>query len=396
MLRWLFLLFSIVWSSLLSSILAGSVYDMTADKWEHYPGGLAVHKNNSLHLIIKDHLTNTRAIVMDGTDNCAGSMGYQAQYDYYPYSKILRKQENPRSRFQSTDHETDLETGYNNRNARWYDDESFQFLNVDKFADKYSQWSPYHYVARNPISILDPTGDNWFNYQAEGEGESSWHWAEGDKTTYKNKDGKEVSMTSNYEYLAKYEVGGTNAYGAATGTLYLYHQNDLIVKENFVFSGGGWWTSDGLGSKEPLRNYVPIGEGNYKMNLGKRDDGSLLKNGSSEGPNRFMGIQLIPPNTINSGGYNVSENYGGGRIYLMPFEGKSRDLYLHGKEQWYNRRTHGCVCDKDESVFNYFWSGNGKDYRGIVPFNVNYSTIPNQPTKPTFIDRLKDEILKRW
>ena len=169
MLRWLFLLFSIVWSSLLSSILAGSVYDMTADKWEHYPGGLAVHKNNSLHLIIKDHLTNTRAIVMDGTDNCAGSMGYQAQYDYYPYSKILRKQESPRSRFQSTDHEMDLETGYNNRNARWYDDESFQFLQTDPVADVYPSLTPYNYVSRKPISFIDPTG----MYETEADAEAN-------------------------------------------------------------------------------------------------------------------------------------------------------------------------------------------------------------------------------
>ena len=169
MLRWLFLLFSIVWSSLLSIILAGSVYDMKNDKWEHYPGGLAVHKNNSLHLIIKDHLTNTRAIVMDGTDNCAGSMGYQAQYDYYPYSKILRKQESPRSRFQSTDHEMDLETGYNNRNARWYDDESFQFLQTDPVADVYPSLTPYNYVSRKPISFIDPTG----MYETEADAEAN-------------------------------------------------------------------------------------------------------------------------------------------------------------------------------------------------------------------------------
>ena len=135
MLRWLFLLFSIVWSSLLSSILAGSVYDMKNDKWDlsasggTYPAGLAVHKNNPLNLIIKDHLTNMRAVV-DVNSGCSGPT-YQAQYDYYPYGKVLRKVENPRSRFQSTDHETDLETGYNNRNARWYDDESFNFLQVD-------------------------------------------------------------------------------------------------------------------------------------------------------------------------------------------------------------------------------------------------------------------------
>jgi len=51
---------------------------------------------------------------------------------------------------------------------------------------------------------------------------------------------------------------------------------------------------------------------------------------------------------------------------------RDRGLYLHGKHRWYNYRTHGCVSDKDESVFNYFWSGGGKDVRGIVPFHVRW------------------------
>ncbi len=166
--------------------LAGSVYDMKNDEWEHYPGGLAVHKNNSLNLIIKDHLTNTRAIVMDGTDKCAGSMGYQAQYDYYPYGKVLRKTENPRSRFQSTDHETDEETGYNNRNARWYDDESFSFLQIDPMQTTYPSWSPYHYVARNPISLLDPTGMNWYQSTSGDNNQYIWYDGDGEREGYKN------------------------------------------------------------------------------------------------------------------------------------------------------------------------------------------------------------------
>ena len=63
-------------------------------------GGLAIRKDNTLRLIIKDHLTNTRAILAPANDACAsGGIAYQAQYDYYPYGKVLRKIENPRSRF---------------------------------------------------------------------------------------------------------------------------------------------------------------------------------------------------------------------------------------------------------------------------------------------------------
>ena len=148
--------------------LAGSVYDMKNDKWEHYPGGLAVHKNNSLHLIIKDHLTNTRAIVMDGTDNCAGSMGYQAQYDYYPFGKVLRKYESVTSRYKSTNHEKDTESGYDDRGARWWDDERLTPIQPDPHADKYPTMSPYSSFACNPISIIDRNGKDIIFYNQKG------------------------------------------------------------------------------------------------------------------------------------------------------------------------------------------------------------------------------------
>jgi RHS repeat-associated protein len=183
--------------------LAGSVYDMKNDEWEHYPGGLAVHKNGNLNLIIKDHLTNTRAVV-DVNDGCSGP-AYQAQYDFYPYSKILRKLENPRSRFQSTDHETDIETGYNNRNARWYDDESFNFLQTDPLSDKFPSWNPYHYVARNPIILTDPTGMSWYLsndkheykwFEGSDEQEGYTYERTGDITlTYQDGKGNSMSAT---------------------------------------------------------------------------------------------------------------------------------------------------------------------------------------------------------
>lgn len=64
--------------------------------------------------------------------------------------------------------------------------------------------------------------------------------------------------------------------------------------------------------------------------------------------------------------YSINASYGNGRIRLIPSEQvsknnlsrygyKDRGLYLHGKKAstyW----THGCVCDKTESIFNYLWN----------------------------------------
>ena len=97
-------------------------------------------------------------------------------------------------------------------------------------------------------------------------------------------------------------------------------------------------------------------------------------------PEAYFGIQKIPENnrlTKKDGSiYDTNYDYGNGRIRLNPMDddynydqSRDRGYYLHGKGAWFNR-THGCVCDKSEIVFNFFWDGEGKNVRGKVPFYV--------------------------
>lgn len=154
-----------------------------------------------------------------------------------------------------------------------------------------------------------------------------------------------------------------------------------------------------MGSGKEIKNYLPPAAGNYIMDMSIRSDGTeLSKTGNSDGPAPARGIQLIPENTVNPGGYNVSSNYGGGRIRLevpptsLLGEGQStidRSLHLHGKGQLLNRRTHGCVCDKDETVFNYFWNGDGKSVKLKVPFFVSYKNYQPNNSTPTWIQDIK-------
>jgi RHS repeat-associated protein len=62
------------------------------------------------------------------------------------------------SRYKSTDHEKDSETGYDDRGARWWDDERLTPIQPDPHADKYPMWSPYMAFANNPIRYVDLDG----------------------------------------------------------------------------------------------------------------------------------------------------------------------------------------------------------------------------------------------
>jgi RHS repeat-associated protein len=58
----------------------------------------------------------------------------------------------------TTQHERDVETGYDNRGARLYDSETGRFIGIDPMAGKFAAWSPYNYVLGNPILMIDPSG----------------------------------------------------------------------------------------------------------------------------------------------------------------------------------------------------------------------------------------------
>src|SRR5690606_9667084 len=87
--------------------------------------------------------------------------------------------------------EMDKETGMYYYGARYYDPRISIFISVDPLAEKYPNYTPYHYVHQNPINMIDPTGmeaDGWYE---DGEGKIQY-----DKRINKQSD------------LEKYEIEG--------------------------------------------------------------------------------------------------------------------------------------------------------------------------------------------
>lgn len=74
--------------------------------------------------------------------------------------------------FVSTGKERDEETGYGYFGARYMDHELMtMWLSVDPLADKYPSMSPYNYCAGNPVKLVDPDGNDW--YETE-KGDVKW------------------------------------------------------------------------------------------------------------------------------------------------------------------------------------------------------------------------------
>ena len=63
--------------------------------------------------------------------------------------------------------ERDTETGLTYFGARYYSSDLSIWLSVDPMSDKYPSLSPYVYCADNPVKLVDPNGEDW--YEKEGK-----------------------------------------------------------------------------------------------------------------------------------------------------------------------------------------------------------------------------------
>ncbi len=79
----------------------------------------------------------------------------------------------------STGKERDEETGYGYFGARYMDHELMtMWLSVDPMVDKYPSISPYAYCAWNPVKLVDPNGEDWYEYTDNTTGEKKIAWTE--------------------------------------------------------------------------------------------------------------------------------------------------------------------------------------------------------------------------
>jgi RHS repeat-associated protein len=270
----------------------------------------------------------------------------------------LGRPDNMRREWLFTSKELDWDTGLLYFGARYYDPRTAVWQSPDPSLASYMRGAPnggvyvpgnlgsYTYTLNNPVVMKDPDGRNWFKING------NYEWHEG--SSYRGK-------TSNFTHFIEFTKTGTNEFGAATGRLRLYEQNK-VISEGQVFSGG---TDPATG-----RRHGSIPEGTYTARLDKRDTADSLGDtkpvpGDPEGRRMLLpynGFQQIAPDREFEEGLDFQYEWGSARLRLTPDKGESgqafRGNYIHGKakpEDW----THGCICDRDESVLRSVGDVNG-------------------------------------
>ena len=161
---------------------------------EHYVRGvdgkeLATYTNNSLddwyvwgtdmtgkikgstkYYFFKDHLGSVRAIA-DNNFNLVSAV----DYDMWGDKMQGRIYNGDSSKFGFTGKEEDEESYYDYFGARYYDGRIANWTSIDPLMEKHFDFSPYNYVLRNPLVLIDPDGKQispmaWKPYQEPAGG----------------------------------------------------------------------------------------------------------------------------------------------------------------------------------------------------------------------------------
>lgn len=126
-------------------------------------GQIAVTSNGNTYTpqyYLKDHLGNVRVVI-----NGNGSILQETEY--FPFGlSIPRSGNDAVNKYQYNGKEKQPETGYLDYGARMYMPEIGRWGVVDRFSEKYFDFSPFSYGANNPIRFIDMNGDSIIVSQA--------------------------------------------------------------------------------------------------------------------------------------------------------------------------------------------------------------------------------------
>lgn len=151
-----------------------------------------------------------------------------------------------------TGHELDAETGLHYAGARYYMAALGRFMSTDPHAASYPGWSPYHYVANNPVSITDPTGMDWAYYTTEdddGVVSRHYYWREDIDENTVLEDGH-VYAEASFEYET---TDGGTLFGYDLGSHVRVDANGDVIRstlsERFIdFVGSEQFTAGSIAS----------------------------------------------------------------------------------------------------------------------------------------------------
>ena len=172
---------------------------------------------------IQDHLGNARVTFHDADgDGIAEQTELLQENHYYPFGMKMAGDWDfvGANKYQYNGKELNEDFGLNwlDYGARFYDPSIARWTSIDPLADVPHSvgLNPYHFVANNPISNIDPDGLDWFSH-TDDDGNTSTLWRDSSDETYISEDGVSYS-----------NIGSSNSETLIDGSVVVYDQNEVV------------------------------------------------------------------------------------------------------------------------------------------------------------------------
>ena len=190
---------------------------------------------------LKDHLGNTRVTFKpDGN-----SLTLLQKVDYYPFGMVADKtngESDNKYLYNGKELQDEIDLDWYDYGARFYDPQIGRWHVIDPSAENYYSWTPYNYVANNPILVTDPTGKDWVvskgQYEHEGKTYEYDHYEWMDNITAKS------TLPEGYYYIGANNNDILTHMGVST-----QYDTKSDVSAGVGFAGGG------------DKNVGPVGKG---------------------------------------------------------------------------------------------------------------------------------------
>ncbi|MEL6672603.1 MAG: RHS repeat-associated core domain-containing protein, partial [Bacteroidota bacterium] len=122
---------------------------------------------------LQDHLGNNRILFADLDDD--GTVEKKQEDHFYPFGMRMAVSgtttASPPNRYLYNGKELQTDHGLNwsDYGARMYDASIARWNGVDALSEKYSNLTPFNYVANNPVIAIDPNGEYIYYINSDGE-----------------------------------------------------------------------------------------------------------------------------------------------------------------------------------------------------------------------------------